>query len=336
MNQILDYNPNSKSSKKGGGSDKVVRVFAIMLILFAIALISIVVYGRVSNQKEVDNLVQEATKAKIEVVVEAQTATITVTHDKNIERLIYSWNTSAEKKIKGESKLMEQTIDVPAGNNTLHIKVVDEAGNETTYEEEISAEQGTDIMSPKIELSAAEGNKWRITATDETGMDFITYRWNEEEEEKVYAEEGSKEISVEVEIPLGKNDLTIVAVDSSNNVSNEQKSFTGVVKPTISVTLSEDGKSVKVNIDHEGGIEKVGFNFNDVDYNIELPEENPKHVEFPMNLEVGYNRIIVTATSIDKTENKFDCEYNYGTSSNDSETDTETEGNTNEAVEQEQ
>ena len=55
-----------------------------------------------------------------------------------------------------------------------------------------------------------------------------------------------------------------------------------------------------------------------------------------MNLEVGYNRIIVTATSIDKTENKFDCEYNYGTSSNDSETDTETEGNTNEAVEQEQ
>lgn len=335
MNQILDYNPNSKSSKKGGGSDNIVRVFAVILILFAIALISIVVYGRVSNQKEVDNLAQEATKAKIDVTVEAQTATITVTHDKNIERLIYSWNTSAEKKIKGGNKLMEETIDVPAGDNTLHIKVVDEAGNETTYDEEVSAEQGTDIMSPKIELSASEGNKWKITATDETAMDFITYRWNEEEEEKVYAEEGSKEISVEVEIPLGKNDLTIIAVDSSNNVSNEQKSFTGVVKPTISVTLSEDGKSVNVNIDHEGGIEKVGFNFNDKDYNIELPEDNPKHAEFSMNLEVGYNRIIVTATSIDKTENKFDCEYNYGTSSNGSETNNTSEEGSDETLEQE-
>lgn len=54
-----------------------------------------------------------------------------------------------------------------------------------------------------------------------------------------------------------------------------------------------------------------------------------------MNLEVGYNHIIVTATSIDRTENKFDCEYNYGTTSNGSETDTETDNNTNEAAEQE-
>ena len=325
MNQILDYNPNSKSSKPSGGSDKIVRVFAVILIIFAIALISIVVYGRVSNQKEVETLTQEATKAKIDVKIDATTATISVTHDKNIDKLIYSWNTSVERTVKGGNKFMEETIDIPAGENTLHIKVVDENKVETTYDEEVTAEQGTDIINPVIEFEPAEGNKWKVTATDETAMDFLTYRWNEDEEQTVYADEGGKEVSVEVEIPLGKNDLTVVAVDASNNVSNEQKSFTGVVKPNISVTLSEDGKSVNMRIDHENGIESVGFNFNDVEYPIQLPEENPKVVEFPKELEVGYNRIIVTAKSVDGTENKFDCYYNYGVSD-----DGNHENNTNE------
>ena len=55
MNQILDYNPNSKSSKSSG-SDKVVRVFAIILIIFAIVLIAVVGYGMVSNKKEVNDI----------------------------------------------------------------------------------------------------------------------------------------------------------------------------------------------------------------------------------------------------------------------------------------
>lgn len=315
MNQILDYNPNSKPNKQGGGSDIIVRVFAIILIIFAIVLISIVVYGRFSNQKEVSTLQEEVTKANIDVAVESTTATITVTHDKIISKLIYSWNTSSERTIKGDSKLMEETIDVPAGSNTLHIKVIDEKGNETTYDEEITAEEGTDIINPVIKLLPSEesANIWKITATDETAMDFITYRWNEDEEETVYADEGSKEISVDIEIPMGKNDLTVIAVDASSNVSNETKSFKGVVKPNISVTLSEDGNSVDINIDHENGIESIGFNFNDVDYPVDLQGETPDHVQFSREFEVGYNRIIVTAKSVDGTENKFDCYYNYGT-----------------------
>ena len=40
MNQILDYNPNKSSgSGKASGSDKVVRIFAIILIVFAVCLV---------------------------------------------------------------------------------------------------------------------------------------------------------------------------------------------------------------------------------------------------------------------------------------------------------
>lgn len=311
MNQILDYNPNSKSSKSSGGSDKVVRVFAIILIIFAVALIAVVGYGMVSNKKEVNDVAVQETKADIVVEVEETQATIKVTHDKNIQKLIYSWNTSSERTIKGSDKYMEETIDIPAGDNTLHIKVIDEKGIETTRDEEISAEQGVDIINPVIELSL-DGKNLKVKATDETALDFLTYRWNEDEEQTVYAEEGSKEIETEIEILKGKNDLTVVAVDASSNTTTETKSFTGLTKPEITVTLSEDGSSIDIKAVHESGIESVAFNFNNADYNVDIGNETPTTIQFSQNLEVGYNRIIVTVKSVDGTESKFDGECTYG------------------------
>ena len=130
MNQILDYMPNHKSSKSDG-SDKIVRIFAILLILFAIALMAVVGYGRIANKNQINSEIQQMTNAKIEVDVQEAQVTIKVTHDKKIQKLIYSWNTSSERTIKASEKYWEETIDVPAGNNTLHIKVIDENGVET-------------------------------------------------------------------------------------------------------------------------------------------------------------------------------------------------------------
>lgn len=329
MNQILDYNPNSRPGNQGGGSDKVVRVFAIILIIFAIVLIAVVGYGMVSNKESVKNEVVEITKANIDVEVdESQSqAKISVSHDKNIQKLIYSWNTSSERTIKGSDKYMEETIDVPAGDNTLHIKVIDENGAETTYDKEVSVEKGVDIINPIIELSVTEDKKLKIVATDETALDFITYRWNEEDEQKVYADEGGKEISTEIEILKGKNDLTIVAVDGSSNTTTETKSFTGLTKPQITVTLSEDGSSIDIKAEHENGIESVAFNFNNVDYNVDIGNDNPTFIQFQQKLEIGYNRIIITVKSTDGTENTYDGQCSYGDTSN-SNSNTTTEEST--------
>ncbi len=314
MNQILDYNPNSKSNNSGG-SDKVVRVFAIILIIFAIALIVVVAYGMISNQKQAEINTFQETQANISVEVQETQAIIKVTHDKNIQKLIYSWNTSSERNIKGSDKYMEEKIDIPAGDNTLHIKIIDEIGVETTYDEEISSEKGVDIINPIIELSL-DGKKLKISATDETALDFLTYRWNEENEETVYAEEGSKEITTEIEILKGKNDLTVVAVDTSNNTTTETKSFTGLTKPEIKVTLSEDGSSIEIRAEHESGIESVSYNFNNMDYNVDIGNDNPTSIQFDQKLEIGYNRIILIVKSIDGTESKFDGECSYGDAGN--------------------
>lgn len=333
MNQILDYMPNGGGSNQSGGSDKIVRVFAIILIIFAVVLIAVVGYGKFSNKKEMNEVTQQETYANITVEVEGAEATIQVTHDKNIQKLIYSWDGSDEKTVSFNEKYAEKTIGVPTGDNTLHVKVIDENGVETTLEKEISIEEeGLDIINPVIELSSIEGNKWQIKATDETALDYITYRWNEDEEQTIYAEENNndKEITAEIEILKGKNDLTVVAVDKNKNTTTEIKSFTGVTKPEITVTLSEDGSSINIKAEHENGLESVSFNFNNRDYNIDIGDENPKMMQFDQNLEVGYNRIIIKVKSVDGTETTFDGQCNYGVASNETTENTTSEETTTE------
>ena len=334
MNQILDYDVNS-NSKKPNNSDKVVRIFAIILIVFAIVLIAVVAYGMVSNKKEVKNISNQVSQANISVEVDGTDAKISVTHDTNIQKVVYSWNGSSERTENGDGKFFEKTIEVPAGDNTLHIKVIDENGNETTHDEEISSEEGVDILNPVIELSVTDEKKLKITVTDETALDFMTYRWNEGEEQEVYADEDSKKIEIEIDILKGENDLTIVAVDKSNNTTSETKNFTGLTKPEITVTLSEDGSSIDIKAEHENGIKSVEYNFNNEDKNVDIGDGTPTSIQFEQKLEVGYNRIIITVTSTDETTSTFDGECNYGdassnSSDNESNNDSQDEDNTSE------
>ena len=50
MNQILDYNPNKSSGGGSSGSDKVTRVFALILICFAICLAGVGGYNLMNNK----------------------------------------------------------------------------------------------------------------------------------------------------------------------------------------------------------------------------------------------------------------------------------------------
>ena len=327
MNQILDYNnssnnynnynSNNNNFNKDDGSDKIVRVFAVLIMIFAIVLISVVGYGMFSNNSKDNNDESVNNKeneghAKISVNIEGEEAIIEVTNDVNIKQLIYGWNSSSERTIDCDSKYVKETIDVVAGDNSLFIKVIDENGLETTANQNISSEKGIDMLDPVIELSVTEEKKLKIVAKDETALDFITIRWNEDDEQTIYADEGSKEIVEEIEILKGDNDLTVIAVDASNNTTRENKIFKGRTKPEIKVELVEDGSKINIKAMHENGIKLVKLNFNNNDYNVDIGDDNPTQIEFEQPLETGYNRIIITVKSVDDTETVFDGECTYG------------------------
>ncbi len=316
MNQILDYTPN-KNSKKSSNSDIIVRVFAVILVIFSLCLLGSGVYSIMKNKETEKQTEVKPTYANIEMVQEGDQAVITVTHDKIIESMVYSWNSDAERSVKGDGqKKLEKTLDLPAGQNTLYIKVIDVNGVETSAHQEFTAESGVDIMNPVISLDIVNGEEekmLKITATDETKIDFLTYRWNNEEEIKVEAsEDNDQEIVVEIPIMRGKNDITIVAVDSENNTTTETKSYTGLTKPEITVTLSVDGSTLIIKATHENGVKGVYYTLNDNPYEGSFEEQgNPKEVEFTQVLDEGYNRLILTVTSVDGTETVFDGECDY-------------------------
>lgn len=316
MNQILDYNPNNKTGGSSG-SDKIVRVFAIILIVFAICLLGSGAYGLYKRSQEGKETVASSTQAEIKVEQKDSNAIITVNHDKAIEKIIYSWNESSEKTIpgSGENK-MEETITLPAGENVLHVKVVDVDGVESAYEGTFHSEAGVDILNPVIEISVTQDKKVKIVATDETKLDFITYRWNDETEQKVEATDDDKKIEIELEILKGTNDLTVVAVDSNNNTTTENKSFTGITKPEIKITVSGDKSSVNISVNHDNGIKELKLNINGQDYNVDIGNDNPTSLGFDVQLADEKNEITVTAISVDSTETVAKEEVNRAVEDN--------------------
>lgn len=304
MNQILEYSPNKNAGGGSSGSDKIVRIFALILIIFALCFIGIGGYGFVKkNKNAIDTGTVTQTEAKIEVEKLESTAIIKVSHDKAIEKIIYSWDNDKEIIDKGNgTSTKEIEIPLPAGQHTLTVKVVDIDGAETSYKQDITSENGTDIISPEIQIKVTEDKKLKITATDETEISYVTYKWNDDEEIVVNErDEEKKKIEFEIDILKGKNDLTVIAVDANNRTTTENKSFSGVTKPEVKVTVSSDKKSINVNCSHENGLKKVTLTVNGTEYEVGIGDGNPVSASFDYTLPEGNSTVKVTATSVDET-----------------------------------
>ena len=66
-------------------------------------------------------------------------------------------------------------------------------------------------------MSVVNNSDIKIIASDVTGIQYMTYKWNSEEEIKVYPnEEGAVSVEQSTEIPSGLNTLYITAVNNDN------------------------------------------------------------------------------------------------------------------------
>lgn len=326
MNQILDYSQNTnkapsqksfgggggynpKPSKNDSGSDKIVRVFAIILIIFAVAVIGIALSSKLSNDETIKAEKEEKKqeKAVIELIADEEESTlkINITHTKNIEKVIYKWGTNREKELKSQGGMtFTEEISLPNGENTLTIKVIDAEGNETFKEEVFTTSTGVDITPPQLSL-VPEGNKLVITAKDEKEISMITYKWSTDEETtEVYVdEEGKTELVTEVEIQRGENDILVTAVDKAGNISTDTRTYKGVTLPEVVITVSADGTQANVNVTHEVGIQSINIVLNGESFDVgELDgTQTDVSVDFEIDPNIE-NKIAVTAVSVEGTE----------------------------------
>src|SRR5574344_1709881 len=307
MNQILtmqkenEPNKNLKNNKKtkknyvsynqNGKTDiqKIIRIFSIIIIVFGIVLIGKSTYAIINSRpKQVDTpqVTTERMGSKVN---------FTITTEKPIKELSYKWNDGELTTIQGNGTVsMMQTISIPNGNNILKITVIDYYGNKTYYQNQYIKESPAET-EPTIDI-AITGTKLKITATDDTEISYITYKWNDEEETRINAEKGKKTIETELDVRKGTNKLSIIAVDSEENRGIRNQTIIGANKPTF--TISTQGQNLVISAKDDNGISKITV---DVDGNATdsgSTSLNQKEINATVPIGTGTHTIKVTVTNI--------------------------------------
>lgn len=126
-------NYKKTKNKKPVETSKILKIFAIFLIIFGVFIIGTGAYVIYTNQA---GEVKETAKPTITLEKQNRYNTIikSIRTTKNIQKVEYGWNDEAKQTIQGNNgKYIEKEINIPSGKNTLNIIVTDEDGEEVTY-----------------------------------------------------------------------------------------------------------------------------------------------------------------------------------------------------------
>lgn len=312
MNQILsmqsDMNNNKKNNninnqkyKNKANVNSIVKVFAIFIMIYGLALIGSSSYAIItSTPKQKDNINVEVERIGIE-------ATIRVTSERPIKTLSYRWNEGEEQTIESNGTIeLESKVEIPDGNNILNIKVIDYYGNVSEYQKQYINERN-DKTNPTIDMTLL-GNTLNITAKDETEISYLTYRWNEGEEQRIDVDINSqdkKQIQTTVEVNQGENKLTITAVDKDGNKVTREEIVVGDYKPTFTVTT--EGNNIVITAKDDEGISKIAITVDGVTTDTGDTPINQKEITAKQELEAGTHTITIVVTNVNgvKEEQSF-------------------------------
>ena len=290
MNQILATSEATSKKKRSGPADikTVVKVFAIVMIIFGVFMIGT---GSYAIYKDNESKNSEVTKPTItETQKDEKTVLVSVAHDKAIDRIEYKWNDGEVQTVTGNGRRnIEIEVEIPGGTNTLTVRAIDVNGQEISTDIDYTAE---DIINLTV-----SGNKLKITAENETEISYMTYRWDEEEEQKI--DINSTTVDQEIDIPMGEHNLTVILVDINNETITKEQKVKGVTKPVIEIGADEAKENYLVTITDETGLDKVEVTLRGETKTVTV-EDNATEVKyrFPL-IENDENILEITAYNVD-------------------------------------
>lgn len=310
MNQILQVGENKKQHNSS-------NIKNILIILFFIAIfIGLAFGGYYIYTNIMDGNIQlpvfTTTKSETTITltkVDRNIITINVQNEKGLSKVTYSLNGVEAQviEINGDTFIEESIVDVPVGENTVHVLAIDSKGRETEKQENIII----DAPKPEIELSVV-GNDIKITITSETELSEIKYKWNEENEKKenMATYENKNSFEKKLEIPIGKNTLTIIATDINGETTEKTQTIKGVTKAT--TTTNVEGEYLHFTVIGKENIEKVEFVFNGKKYLMNTSTfGETKKVHYKVKLIDGKNTLTITSTTQSGGTDTITCEQEY-------------------------
>mgnify|MGYP005781345911 FL=1 len=290
MNQILATSEATSKKKRSGQADikTVVKVFAIVMIIFGVFMIGT---GSYAIYKDNESKNSEVTKPTItETQKDEKTVLVSVAHDKAIDRIEYKWNDGEVQTVTGNGRRnIEIEVEIPGGTNTLNVRAVDINGQEISTDIDYTAE---DIIN-----LAVSGSKLKITAENETEISYMTYRWDDEEEQRI--DINSTTVDQEIDIPMGEHNLTVILVDVNNETITKEQKVKGVTKPVIEIGADETRENYLVTITDETGLDRVEVTLRGESRTVTV-EDNATEVKyrFPL-IENDENILEITAYNVD-------------------------------------
>lgn len=306
MNQILDFGDNYKNNKKGNNNrnlvdiKKVIIVFAIILIIFGIGIIATTVYNIYGKNTEEK---QELSKPTITLTQNEETGKLDIVVQNNnkyaIDKIVYKWEGQEEKVEEGKNRnYINLSIDIPSGTNKLSIKAIDKRNISVSYEKE--------FVNNKSEIKLAQGNGGvSISVVAQENIEYITYKWNNEEEEKV--DVNANEYETTIKVPQGENILTVTAVGTDGSITKEETKIQGIIdeKPEINVSIDSENFIITAYDDEE--IEKVIIRANGEDTTIEVGNTD---FEYKVPFIEGYNEIRIKVYNVNGLTNSTKATLN--------------------------
>ena len=265
MNQILREGSNLRGMAPRYGIDpkgtnklainKSVKMFASIILIFGIAMISMGVYGKITEKpKQIDQ------QLEIRETKQGSKVTLKIKSGKPVRLVSYKWNEGESTAIQGNNKLnIEQIITIPQGNNILKITVTDYYGNERDCQKQY-IKKSNDSQNPEIAIIQDETDKRKIkiTVKDDTQLTYMTYEWDKYREistngsstqnleiiskgkqEKIVFEKGKKEHTFSLDIPAGNNILIIEVADGEENVETIKKAIKGLLVPEVELSTKK-------------------------------------------------------------------------------------------------
>ncbi|MBO6243179.1 MAG: hypothetical protein J6O41_01235 [Clostridia bacterium] len=286
MNQILSVDNNYGKKKKNSGPveiKSVTKFFAIALLIFGFFMIGSGSYSMYKNSQ--DGASTEKPSITLLEGATQDSIILKVTHSKELSSVTYRWNDGEETAISCEGKKkVEAQIEIPSGTNVLNIFASDINGKNTSMQRTYSIEGNIDI---NIE---AEGSGIKVTAKSEEELSYLTYRWDEEEEQRI--DINDTKIEQIIDIPRGLHTLTVVVVNANNESETKTQEVEGITKPKLEI--SADGENFTIKASDDEGIKRIDFIINDGDIkriNLDKvkPLEERKEFEFSYPLSEGEN-----------------------------------------------
>lgn len=313
MNQILFTNRENKKNNKIDVK-KVIIVFSIAIIVIGVIIAFMKIYGLYTNKKKVKNYATPQI-AITRIDEESNEITIKVTCEDGIEYLIYTWNNQSENRINlNGSANFERILEIPK-NAMNNLKIEAKSTKGVTENKTELFESNIDRTKPTIDSETIVDKKLSIQASDDEGIDYLSYKWENEDAVEIKADENdNKTIKAEIDIKRGTYKLEIKVVDINGNEEIFSRLITGVNEPEIEVIKYND--TVHIKVTHDKGFKAIEFVINRKKYvydeEFSRYDKNQTTVEFDFPLEEGENIVQVYAYSLEKmSEDSEDLLENY-------------------------